>query len=126
MVSVSDQQEMILVVEDNQKINRMFCKQLEASGFRCVGVSSVREALEYIQQYGEPQVMILDLELEDGVGTQVLDYLVQNDLDNVRVVVVSANAYSKEHNIKAYKTDHILLKPVSPRGLSALVKDFFK
>lgn len=112
----------ILIVEDNDKINRMFYKQLSASGYGCTAVLSIAEAINHLEQYGAPDIIVLDLELGDGLSTQVLDYLGEKQAETI-VIVVSANAYSKDYGLDNYTLAQVLLKPVSPRGLSALIKE---
>lgn len=118
------EQPIILIVEDNQQINHLFCKKLGAAGYTCRGVHSIGEAVNSLKTDGLPSLIVLDLELGDGYGTEVLDYLKASDqADDTRIIVVSANAFSFQYPLDNYRVDHTLLKPVSPRGLSALIKE---
>lgn len=109
----------VLVIEDNQQVNRLFCKQLSITGRPVHSASSVWEALKLLAQGLRPDLIILDLELGDGYGTEVLDYLSENGyLPNV--IVVSAHSYSTHNQLAQYHVDEVLVKPVSPRVLSAL------
>ncbi|GAB4517088.1 MAG: hypothetical protein OHK0046_23390 [Anaerolineae bacterium] len=117
------QQNTVLIIEDDIKINRMFAKQLEAAGLICSGVTSIREAVAYLTEVNLPNLIILDLELEDGIGTAVLDELQKRQMHETKVIIVSANAYSQMYDLSHYQVDHILVKPVSPRGLSVLVNE---
>ena len=112
----------ILLVEDDPQIVRLFCKQLRASNHACDTVCSVKHALQYINTYGLPDLIILDLELSDGYGTDVLDCLAPIE-HAPHIIVVSANAFSSQFPLDVYNVEHVLVKPVSPRGLSALVGD---
>lgn len=112
----------ILIVEDNPKLNTMFSKQLSANGYKCQGVASVKDAIQHFQSAGIPDLIVLDLELSDGYGTELLKYLDEADVQT-RVVVVSANAYSRSIPACDYPVEQVLLKPISPRGLSALIKE---
>lgn len=116
----------ILVVDDDPAINRMFCKQLESAGLQCSGVEGVEAALALLESGRVPSMLILDLELADGDGRTVLDYLQAHHLTETKIVVVSANAYTRDYDLSGYRIDHVLVKPVSPRGLSALVHDLMK
>ena len=118
-----DNKATILIVEDNERINRLFYKQLTAAGYQCISAFSIKEAVQVVEKSGAPALIILDLELSDGYGTEVLDYLNANHIGGVKIIVVSANAFSSTIPMKNYTVDHTLLKPVSPRGLSALIKE---
>jgi DNA-binding response OmpR family regulator len=109
----------ILVIEDNLPINKLFCKNLSASGFDCYGVTTIDEAIRHINET-PPDLLILDFELPDGYGTRVLDYLQTKNV-HIPTIVVSASTRVLEirHHIE-YTIDHILVKPVSPRHLSQL------
>lgn len=112
----------ILIVEDNPKLNKMFRKQLTANGYNCAGAAGVKDAIKHVENAGVPSLIVLDLELNDGYGTDFLQYLQENDIQT-RIVVVSANAYSRSVPDYDYPVDQVLLKPISPRGLAALIKD---
>ncbi len=76
----------ILVIEDNLPINKLFCKNLSASGFLCYGVTTIDEAISHIEN-DMPNLLILDFELPDGYGTRVLDYLDANQQFNPTIVL---------------------------------------
>ncbi|MDZ4669905.1 MAG: response regulator [Phototrophicales bacterium] len=110
----------ILVVEDNEPINRLFCRHLSAFGYSCSGVTNVEDALKQIHA-NPPHLLILDFELPDGYGTRVLDDIQTHRL-NIPTIVVSASprAFALKHT--NYDIDHILVKPISPSTLSELVQ----
>jgi CheY-like chemotaxis protein len=116
----------VLVVEDNVQSNNLFCKMFEKAGYTCKGHFSIRDTLGYLQNHQPPALIILDLELGDGSGERVLEYLAQQQLAEVKVIVVSAEAYRLEHQLKSHRVDHVLLKPISPRGLTALARDLLE
>ena len=111
----------VLVVEDSSDLNRMFCKQLSGRGFTTTGVLSVAEANAYLREYEPPSLIVLDLELVDGSGTDVLELLNTPRYKNTKIVIVSGNAFGRKTKVASYKIDYALLKPVSPRALATLV-----
>jgi len=111
----------ILVIEDNLPINKLFCKNLSASGFLCYGVTTIDEAISHIEN-DMPNLLILDFELPDGYGTRVLDYLDANQQFIPTIVVSASTRVLELRHYPQYKIDHILVKPISPRQLSDLVK----
>lgn len=110
----------VMVVEDNIKLNAMFSKQLSNRGHTTYSAHSVREAIAVVQASGAPQVVVLDLELGDGDGRQFLDYLYENDI-RPHVLVVSGYAYDADFDMGGYDVDNVFAKPVSPRELGLLV-----
>ncbi len=111
----------VLVIEDNQSLNKMFCKHLSASGFACHGVITIDEAITTINA-NRPDLLILDFELPDGYGTRILDYM-RSENFHIPVIVVSGNNLVLQLKHTDYNINHILFKPVSPRQLSALVTE---
>lgn len=112
----------IMIVEDNPQINRLFRKQFRSNGLDTYSTCSVQQTLQQLNEGFIPDAIILDLELADGNGTQILDYLKQRGLHDIPVVIVSAHAYSNFYDITDYTVADVLVKPVSPRGLSVLVR----
>ncbi|GAB4517093.1 MAG: hypothetical protein OHK0046_23400 [Anaerolineae bacterium] len=112
----------VLVVDDDPQVNYLFSRQLRNAGFLCMSAASVSEAMEQIDRHGVPDIVVLDLQLGDGDGTAVLDYIRQQG-ENTKVVVVSANAFARHYNTIDYTIDHMLVKPVSPRGLSVFIHE---
>ncbi|TVR20635.1 MAG: response regulator [Anaerolineaceae bacterium] len=110
----------VMVVEDNVKLNAMFSKQLSTKGYTIYSAHSVREAIATVQAGGAPQVIVLDLELGDGDGRQFLDYLYERGI-KPRVLVVSGYAYDADFDVSGYEVDSVFAKPVSPRELCTLV-----
>lgn len=111
----------ILVIEDNLPINKLFCKNLSASGYVCHGVTTIDEAIHHIENKN-PNLLILDFELPDGYGTRVLDYLDTNQQFIPTIVVSASTRVLELRHYPQYKIAHILVKPVSPRQLADLVK----
>ncbi|MCL4253519.1 MAG: response regulator [Anaerolineae bacterium] len=115
------QSNMVLVVEDNLPINKLFCKNLTSHGYICHGVISIEEAIHAIEQH-QPDLLILDFELPDGYGIQILDYMNQEKKQIPAIVVSASNNVLELNHYQEYQINHILVKPVSPRLLAELVK----
>ena len=96
---------------------RRFCPQLQV----CCEAASVEEALESIQQM-DPELVFLDIDLENGNGFDVLDAFPQ---DKFKVVFVTGH---ENFAIKAfkYRAFHYMLKPVSPQDLIQLVQEIIQ
>ena len=123
MLAANPNYKSVLVVDDDDQLNYLFCRQLKATGFKVHGVLSVREAIFYLQQHDVPDILVLDMELQDGYGTQVLDYVRARGFNDTKAVIVSANAFTRHYTTVNYSVDHMLMKPISPRGLSVFIQE---
>ena len=110
----------VLVIEDNDALNGLFRRMLQSAGFAVEGVTSIEKARLHLQD-SVPQVIILDIDLEDGNGLEIVRTIEELKHDDVKIVVVSGYAYSPE-SLALERIDYQLMKPVSPRGLMALVQ----
>jgi CheY-like chemotaxis protein len=79
----------VLIVEDDEDLAGVLRTLLAGHGLRVEHVSTVDDAVRRGRQL-RPQVIVLDLELPDGDGTDVLAQLRSGDLDNTAVVVYTA------------------------------------
>ncbi|MCL4253520.1 MAG: response regulator [Anaerolineae bacterium] len=110
----------ILVVEDNQPINRLFCRHLSSLGYVCSGVTNVEDALQSLLTH-PPHLLLLDFELPDGYGTRILDAIQKAGL-NIPTIVISASPHAFTLRHTNYQINDILVKPISPSYLSELVE----
>src|SRR5262249_8568408 len=68
---------MLLVVDDDRGLSRLMEKALQREGFRTTAAGSFQEAVDWLQEH-EPDLMLLDLKLEDISGQALIDYLTSN------------------------------------------------
>jgi DNA-binding response OmpR family regulator len=61
----------VLLVEDDPSLRTIVRRNLEARGYRVVAAETAAEALAAVEA-GEPAVMLLDINLPDGSGWDVL------------------------------------------------------
>lgn len=81
----------VLVVDDDQAIRAILGEVLEDEGYQPILAGNGREALGYLQPGGQlPDVMLLDLLMPELDGYQVLEYLRQNLLQELPVLIFSA------------------------------------
>ncbi|MDR3295567.1 MAG: response regulator transcription factor [Clostridiales Family XIII bacterium] len=57
----------ILIVEDNERLNRLNCRALTAEGYDVLVARTLEEARGHLE-HGEPDVILLDVMLPDGSG----------------------------------------------------------
>lgn len=118
----------ILIVEDNDMLNRAYKTILEKNGHLVETCVNGKEALEAVAMF-EPKVILLDLLMPKMGGIEFLrKYDALNAHKDVKIVVLTN--LGKEENIQeamelgAYK--YIIKAHSSPADLAALVNHLIK
>ena len=108
----------VLVVDDEQDIRVLARVTLQSAGYRVIEASSGQEALAAIETEG-PDVVLLDIRMQDMDGWEVLEKLRHADLlDDLRVVVCSAHEMaSAPERARERGAAGFLLKPFMPEEL---------
>lgn len=113
----------ILVVEDDESVIRMLRISLRSAGFDTTEVATGGEALRILEEQ-PPDAAVLDLQLPDGKGGAVLDWLRQvgEGARNYPVWVV-ISALDRNEATRRYGSlgDHFLAKPFDPWHLVAML-----
>ncbi len=112
-----------IIVEDEIGVRSALKKMLKLMhpGMKIVAeTGSVSEALVLLKDH-KPELVFMDIELEDGTGFDIL-----NQLEDIDFKIIFTTAYS-EYAIKAFKYSSIdyLLKPVDPMELKGAVERAF-
>jgi two-component system chemotaxis response regulator CheY len=110
----------ILVVDDSAYARRLMRKNLEAAAHEVVEADGGMAAIEsYFLR--RPDVVLLDLTMEDLSGLEVLRKLREMDA-NARVIVVSADVQSStEDLVREAGADSFLGKPVATDQLLSAI-----
>ncbi len=85
-----------------------------------VGAGSVMEALAIISQ-NQPQVVVLDLQLQDGTGIDVMTRLAEMQSSAV-LIIVSAHIERFRHSLKVSERLHLLEKPAPLREVQRIIE----
>ena len=115
----------ILLVEDDLPLAQSLSQFLEDHGYRTATVSTVRQAWDTIRQE-PPRLCLLDLNLPDGSGMDVLKKICDHGLPT-RVVVMTAFDLQR---VRPCGVNGALagwmIKPVNPDQLLSLVEQALK
>lgn len=107
-----------LVVEDEYDIAIIFAKALQAAGFETQIIRSGDTALKWLSSK-TPDLVVLDLQLPDVPGTEVLQHIRANPrLAEVHVII--ATAYPHMAETFQDEVDWMFFKPVSFNQLREL------
>src|SRR4051794_5485179 len=118
----------VLVVEDDPATAAFLADNLEADGFEVATASAVGEAIRAIE-LRQPDLIVLDVILEDGSGLEVLDRLRASDGTSARLdpdvpVLVLSGRSSEVERVRGFErgADDYLVKPFSYPELVARVR----
>lgn len=109
---------MILVIDDDMTLNRLMVAQLNKMGYAATGLHSWAEAQTYLQS-NEPHLVLLDCQLPDARGCQVLPQL----SPDYPVVIITAYGSVKEavDAMRAGAAEY-MLKPVNIEELELVIR----
>jgi two-component system LytT family response regulator len=84
-------------------------------------LSSIKEAMEWLQQHAMPELIFMDIELSDGLSFKIFEQI------NIECPVIFITAYD-EYWQEAFEYNSIdyLLKPVKPEKLEAALNKYQK
>ena len=119
--------ERVLIVDDDNDIQRLVSYNFSKAGFQVTAASSGRRALESIQKQ-TPDLIILDLMLPDIDGVEVCRILRQRE-GSRRVPIIMLTARGEEiDRVIGFElgADDYVSKPFSPRELVLRAKSIFR
>jgi CheY-like chemotaxis protein len=108
----------VLVVEDEAVFRKIISRNLAAHGYEVLEAETVGEAIDQIS--ADPELILLDINLPDRSGWDVLRYLQQNGRE-IPVVIVSAVRVSPER-LAEFQPLGYLPKPFPLEALFRIVE----
>ena len=112
----------VLVIEDDPDTQDAICGLLEYSGYRAMGVSNGREALDFLKTHSAPNVIVLDLMMPVMNGWEFRDLQrADEDLARIPVVVISASGTPQNVVFGTGAVDYVP-KPFDPDRLVAAIE----
>ena len=108
----------VLLVDDDAPLRRNLVRAMERFGYEIATAGGLREAYDVVAQF-EPEFAVVDLNLADGHGMELVETL-QQLRPGIRVVVVTGYD-SIASSIVATKAGAVgyLAKPVKPEEIAA-------
>jgi DNA-binding NtrC family response regulator len=106
----------ILVIDNEDNIRFSFSRLLAAEGHNVVTATDYREALARMDKT-EFDLIIADIFLKDGWGTDILQEVIQRNL-KTRVIIMTAypSRETAEESLRMHAVDY-LVKPLTHAGL---------
>jgi len=111
----------ILIVDDEKNIRTLFRDELEEDGFEVETAGSGREALEKIAAQ-RPDLVVLDIRMEDMTGLEVLEVLRQTDTQLPVIMCTAVRGLQDDFTIWDSRVSDYITKPVDLDDLKAKIK----
>jgi two-component system response regulator AtoC len=110
----------VLVVEDEALVSEVLCEQLRGQNHMTVAAATVAEGIDFLKQL-EFDVALLDLNLPDGSGIDVLRFLSEENLPTEAVILTGHAAVSSAIEAMKLGAYDYLTKGVSMDEIEVLV-----
>jgi two-component system copper resistance phosphate regulon response regulator CusR len=115
----------ILIVEDEKKLNDILQRSLKAEGYTVDGVTTAVEGFESVKNF-HYDLLILDLQLPDGSGTELLKRVREQGYSMPALVLTArSDLESKLQNFRAGADDYVV-KPVAMAELAIRVQSLLR
>jgi len=98
----------ILIVDDEEDIRSLYESEFEIEGYKAHSVSSGTEALNFIENNSDLDLVILDIKMDDMDGLEVLENI-RTKTNKVPVILNSAYSTYK-NNFTSWLADAYLVK----------------
>ena len=114
----------VLIVESRPDLGMLWQRHLERQGDRVVHVQTQEAATGYLAN-DAPDIIILDLDLEDGAALAVADYANYRQPD-ARVIFVTSTSFFSDGSIFAHSANARAFVPANtpPEDLAAMVSHY--
>ena len=113
----------VLVIEDNPDNMVLICDILELNGYTTICATTGRSGIELVQER-EPDLILLDIQLPDIDGSEVLDIIRSSEKTN-RTTVIAITSYAmagdRERLINK-GCDGYIEKPIDPNIVMKQIK----
>ena len=109
-----------IIIEDEKPSARRLQRMLSDLGIEAEAMlHSVKESIEWFSQNEAPDLILLDIQLSDGLSFEIFEQV------EVRSAIIFTTAYD-EYALKAFKLNSIdyLLKPIDDEELRAAIDQF--
>jgi two-component system nitrogen regulation response regulator GlnG len=115
----------LLVIDDEQAVRYSFRRVFAADGVEVLAAATGAEGVE-LARTGEPDVIVLDLELPDGNGLDVFRRLKEIDPRRPVIFVTAHGTTETANEAKKEGAFDYLVKPVDLERTSQLLSRAFK
>ena len=116
----------VLLVDDEEEFVKALSERLQMRDFHSDTVFDGEQALEFVKDKDEPDVMVLDLKMPGIDGIEVLRQ-VQKAYPTIEVIILTAHGTEKdEEEARRLGAFDYMQKPVSIDVLAKMVKSAYR
>jgi CheY-like chemotaxis protein len=109
----------VLVVEDNRMLRTLFASGLTGFGYSVVEAGTLEQAREAMTAARKPDIILLDLQLPDGNGEELIQFIREElGLPDIRIVVATGIPIDEQH-LLTLGANAVLQKPIEFNTLYA-------
>jgi DNA-binding response OmpR family regulator len=108
----------ILVVDDDQHIQRLYKEEFEDEGYEVVVASNGKEAMELFEREG-PDIVTLDILLPDVDGIRILRQMKEK---NPKIPIIMSTAYDYRDDFAVWASEAYIVKSSDLEELKAMIK----
>jgi len=119
---VTDSATLVVVIDDNPDLIRLFRRYLRGHGFRLLQVRAGQVAVEFVRA-AQPDVVTLDLMMPVQDGWDLLDEL-RRDPATVKIPIIACSILPERDLALSLGATDFLAKPVNPGKLLATLTPF--
>jgi DNA-binding response OmpR family regulator len=103
---------LVLVVEDNRMLRTLYVAGLSGYGFQVAEAETLEDARQRLQTKPLPDTVLLDLQLPDGSGRELIQF-VREELSWADLpIIVATGLRGEEDDLMAAGANAVLSKPI--------------
>ena len=122
--SISVNKNVILLIEDEEKLSRTLAEYLELNGYRVLRALNGLEGLSmFYDHMHEVDLILLDIMLRGSSGFEVAEFVRSNRLDCKIIILTAYHEFDFASKALSMDLQDYLLKPVRPSVLLQRVRD---
>lgn len=120
---MGEKQQKILIIEDDEFIRELYQRQLEQAGFAVESTQSGKNGLEMLTK-NDYQLLMLDLNIPDLSGFQILENLNKNPKTGLQIMILSNVAQDEfvKKGIELGASEFVIKSTYTPAQVVSQVK----
>lgn len=116
MIMIADKRQKALVIEDNEDNMVLITRLLQKAGYESIWAETGLKGVQLVQEH-KPDFVLLDIQLPDIDGTEVLKRIRALKTDIAKIPVIAMTSYAMagdREKLLAAGCDGYIEKPIDP------------